>query len=250
MNETTQDISGTPRLTGITVLAAEDDEINQIVLDDILRYEGAQVEMVGTGRAAVDRVTEAGPKAFHLVLMDIQMPEMDGYEAARRIHAHAPDLPIIGQTANSGPEELARCRAAGMSAQISKPIDPEALVTLIRQYTVERISEMIDWRALEARFPGKADFIRRLLGVFIQSQTPTVANLRAAAADGDIDTIALIAHPLKSSSGNIMANGLMALALRTEQASRQSQPEALTLAEELASALEATLAEVAKRLDT
>ncbi|MBS0354525.1 MAG: response regulator [Proteobacteria bacterium] len=250
MNETSQDISATPRLTGITVLAAEDDEINQIVLDDVLRYEGAQVEIVGTGRAAVDRVTEAGPKAFQLVLMDIQMPEMDGYEAARRIHAHSPDLPIIGQTANSGAEEQARCRAAGMAAQISKPIDPEALVALIRRHTLERPAGTIDWQALDSRFPGKADFIRRLLGVFIQSQTPTVATLRAAAASGDISAIAPIAHPLKSSSGNIMANALMALALRAEQASRQSQPEALTLAEELATALEATLAEIAVRLES
>ena len=249
MNETTQDISPTPRLTGITVLAAEDDEINQIVLDDLLRYEGAQVEIVSTGRAAVERVNTSHPKAFQVVLMDIQMPEMNGYEAARQIHAHAPDLPIIGQTANSGAEELARCRAAGMIAQISKPIDPETLVTLIRQHTLERPVGTIDWHALEARFPGKVDFIRRLLGVFIQSQTPTVANLRAAAASGDIGAIAPIAHPLKSSSGNIMANALMALALRTEQASRQSQPEALSLAEELATALEATLAEIARRLE-
>lgn len=250
MNETTQDISPPPRLTGITVLAAEDDEINQIVLDDVLSYEGAHVEIVGNGRAAVDRVTTAPPNTFQLVLMDIQMPEMDGYEAARHIHAHAPELPIIGQTANSGPDELARCRASGMAAQISKPIDPEALVTLIRQHTVERSAGTIDWHALEARFPGKADFIRRLLGVFIQSQTPTVATLRAAAASGDIGAIAPIAHPLKSSSGNIMANALMALALRTEQASRQSLPEALPLAEELATALEATLAEVSRRLET
>ncbi|WP_079433995.1 response regulator [Zoogloea sp. LCSB751] len=249
MNETTQDISPTPRLTGITVLAAEDDEINQIVLDDVLSYEGARVEIVGNGRTAVERITTAAPDAFQLVLMDIQMPEMDGYEAARRIHAHAPALPIIGQTANSGADELARCRASGMAAQISKPIDPEALVTLIRRHTVERSAGTIDWQALEARFPGKADFIRRLLGVFIQSQTPTVATLRATAACGDIGAIAPIAHPLKSSSGNIMANALMALALRTEQASRQSLPEALTLAEELATALEATLAEVSRHLE-
>lgn len=250
MNETSQDISPTPRLTGISVLAADDDEINQIVLDDVLRYEGARVEIVDNGRAAVERITTAGPTAFQLVLMDIQMPEMNGYEAARLIHAQAPDLPIIGQTANSGADEQARCRASGMAAQISKPIDPEALVELIRQHTLERQGGTIDWKALEARFPGKADFIRRLLGVFIQSQTPTVAALRAAANAGDIDAIAPIAHPLKSSSGNIMANGLMALALRTEQASRQSQPEALPLAEELAAALEATLAEVARRLES
>ncbi|MBM4200746.1 MAG: response regulator, partial [Gammaproteobacteria bacterium] len=78
------------------------------------------------------------PDAFDLVLMDVQMPEMDGYEATRRIRALAPDLPVVGQTAHVCDEERTKCLSAGMVAHIAKPIDPRQLVSVIRQHTGHR----------------------------------------------------------------------------------------------------------------
>jgi PAS domain S-box-containing protein len=123
---------GDKPLAGIAILVAEDDLINQMVLEETLVGDGARVVMVGTGQAAVERVIRDGPAAYDIVLMDMQMPEMDGLEATRRILKLAPDLPIIGQTAHAFSEEREKCFAAGMVAHIAKPIDPDELVQLVQ----------------------------------------------------------------------------------------------------------------------
>jgi signal transduction histidine kinase len=119
------------RLSGLSVLAAEDNEINQIVLTDMLESEGARVVMTNNGREAVERFAGDGRAAYDLVLLDISMPIMDGHEAARRILALAPDMPIVGQTAYAMAEEKAACLAAGMVDHIAKPIDLEELVRIL-----------------------------------------------------------------------------------------------------------------------
>ncbi len=122
------------RLAGLSILAAEDNVINQVVLTDILEAEGARVVMTANGREAVERFSHDGRAAFDLVLMDVSMPVMDGHEAARRILALAPDMPIVGQTAYALAEEKAACLAAGMVDHIAKPFDPVALVALVRKH--------------------------------------------------------------------------------------------------------------------
>jgi CheY-like chemotaxis protein len=89
--------------------------------------------MVGDGGAAVQRLIEDGPGAYDIVLMDIQMPVMDGYEATRRILKGAPNLPIIGQTAHAFDEDRRKCLDAGMVGHIAKPIDPQAMTQVILQ---------------------------------------------------------------------------------------------------------------------
>jgi len=123
------------RLTGLRILAAEDGEINRIVLDTLLRNEGAAVTTVTNGREAVDRIEQNGAEEFDLILMDIQMPEMDGYEASRRIQKIAPDLPIIGQTAHALAEDRGRCLQSGMCDYIPKPLDPDKLAAAILRHT-------------------------------------------------------------------------------------------------------------------
>lgn len=120
-----------PDLQGVRILAAEDSEVNQIVLRELLVMEGAHFEMVDNGLMAVERVQETGPEGWDVVLMDVQMPVMDGYEAARRIHALDDTLPIIGLTAHAFADALESCRAAGMVAHVSKPYDLRKLVSTI-----------------------------------------------------------------------------------------------------------------------
>jgi len=122
------------RLQGISILVAEDDEINQLVIESNLCDEGAAVQIVGDGQLAVEAVRNAGASAFDLVLMDIMMPRMDGYEATRQILLLAPELPIVGQTAHAMQEEQARCRSAGMVDHVAKPIDPEVLVATVLRH--------------------------------------------------------------------------------------------------------------------
>jgi CheY-like chemotaxis protein len=128
-------------LAGVSILLAEDDPINQMMLEANLVEDGARLVMVGDGKDAVERVISDGPGAFDIVLMDIQMPVMDGYEATRRILELAPGLPIIGQTAHAFDEERDKCLAAGMLAHIAKPIDPQALVRLVLKILALRRSE-------------------------------------------------------------------------------------------------------------
>jgi CheY-like chemotaxis protein len=129
------------RLAGITILVAEDEPINQQILELNLIDEGARVVMVSDGRQAVDRILPEGRSGFDIVLMDVQMPELGGLEATRRILQLAPDLPIIGQTAHAFAEDREKCLAAGMVGYIAKPIDPEALVGLVLQHAKTRRRE-------------------------------------------------------------------------------------------------------------
>ncbi|MBS0345539.1 MAG: PAS domain S-box protein [Proteobacteria bacterium] len=126
------------RLAGLQVLVAEDNEVNQMVLEALLQEDGARVILAGNGQEAVERIREGGGEDFDVVLMDVQMPLMDGYAATREIHQLAPTLPVIGQTAHAFEEEKAHCLEAGMVAHIAKPVDPELLVRVILKHARRR----------------------------------------------------------------------------------------------------------------
>jgi signal transduction histidine kinase/response regulator RpfG family c-di-GMP phosphodiesterase/HPt (histidine-containing phosphotransfer) domain-containing protein len=125
----------TPSLSGLNVLVAEDNEINQVIAREVLEEAGISVMMADNGARAMEMVAET-PERFDIVLMDIQMPEMDGYEATRRIK-RLPDcrnLPIIAMTAHAMAEERQRCFDAGMVGHVSKPIDPPTLYRTLSQW--------------------------------------------------------------------------------------------------------------------
>jgi PAS domain S-box-containing protein len=125
-------------LAGLSVLLVEDDPINRAMLELELIDAGARLVVVGDGAQAVERVVVDGASTYDAVLMDIQMPVMDGHEATRRILTFAPGLPIIGQTAHAFDEDRKKCLAAGMVGYVTKPIDPQALVELVLQVVKAR----------------------------------------------------------------------------------------------------------------
>jgi PAS domain S-box-containing protein len=122
------------RLAGLRLLAAEDDEVNRLILEAMLLREGADLVVVVDGLKVVEQVRREGVDAFDLVLMDLQMPLMDGFEATRRLKELAPTLPVIALTARAFADERERSRAAGMVEHLSKPIDLEDLVRAIRNH--------------------------------------------------------------------------------------------------------------------
>jgi CheY-like chemotaxis protein len=126
------------RLLGVRLLAAEDDEVNRILLEELLRHEDADVVFAENGQQAVQRLDEHGAAAFDAVLMDVQMPVLDGYEATRRIRAVHPELPIIGLTAHALPDARQLCLEAGMVEHVVKPIDMAELVAAIRRHVRDR----------------------------------------------------------------------------------------------------------------
>jgi two-component system, sensor histidine kinase and response regulator len=124
-------------LRGARILLAEDNEINQQIAIELLESEGATVKVANNGSVAVE-ILSSGPQPppFDVVLMDLQMPEMDGYHATTKIRADAriSRLPIIAMTAHATMEERQRCLAAGMNDHVSKPIDPALLFETVGRF--------------------------------------------------------------------------------------------------------------------
>jgi PAS domain S-box-containing protein len=122
------------RLAGLRLLAAEDVEVNRFVLEDILVHEGAEVTFAEHGKEVLEILQRRGGGAFDLVLMDLQMPVMDGYQATLHLRQVTPELPVIGLTAHALKEERESCLAVGMVDHVAKPIDPQQLIAAIRKH--------------------------------------------------------------------------------------------------------------------
>ena len=130
------------RLRGIRVLLAEDNEINQQIAVELLEGVGATVEVANDGLEAVHRLLEQPePPNVAVVLMDVQMPEMDGYQATKAIRSDPrfAGLPIIAMTAHATIEERQKCLDAGMNGHVSKPIDPAALFETVERFAAARV---------------------------------------------------------------------------------------------------------------
>jgi PAS domain S-box-containing protein len=238
------------RLAGLSLLAAEDNEPNRLVLQAIVEGEGGRIDCAESGLRALELLGRAAPGDYQLLLTDIQMPGLDGYETTRRAHQLQPALPVVGLTAHAMPEERARCLAAGMVERLTKPVDLDALVSTILQHASPappRPTTLVDWAALAERLEGVPGLVAKLTATALRSQRETPAKLRDAAAAGDLAALAFMAHNVKGMSGNLSAPRVMELSQRAERAAREAAPEAPALGRELAEHVEALLAELAER---
>jgi PAS domain S-box-containing protein len=211
------------RLAGLRVLAADDVDFNCVILEDMLTHEGAHVVIAHDGRQALERLEEAGVSAFDVVLMDVQMPVMDGQEATRRILAIAPGLPVIGFTARAMSEELDKCLAAGMVDHVTKPVNVDTLVeAILRQVRPEtqlastapaavsadaqkgsllagcNDPEIIDLGILSSEVGDDPAKIDKYATSFIEYAHDTLMEMDAALACEDMPTLGSLAHRLKS----------------------------------------------------
>ncbi len=270
-------IGATGRLHGLSVLAAEDMEVNRFLLARILEQEAAQVQFAEDGVAAVQAVQEqarpapgAEPRVapFDVVLMDLQMPAMDGFEATRRIRAIRPDLPVIGLTAHALPEERARCLDAGMAGHVAKPVDVEELVAAIQRacrsralnpsasaataptsLPAPRQAPAIDWAAVAAGLGATEAFLDQLAESLLKNLGPKPAALRSAMQQGDMPALMREAHSIKGVAGNLRAEAAFAVARSVENAARQGHRECLDQALVLAEAVEQMLAAARQRVE-
>jgi two-component system sensor histidine kinase/response regulator len=180
--------------------------------------------------------------------MDLQMPEMDGYQATARIRAvpGLADLPIVAMTAHAMAEERDRCLAAGMHAHITKPIDPELLYRTLLQFhrpdpaavaakAVDRLShptglsEIVGLDVADGlnRVAGNRKLYRSLLGQFVDQQADTVSAIRASLAREDSASAERLVHTLKGVSGNLGAKALSGLAAELERSLRNRNARSL-----------------------
>jgi len=227
-----------PRDLGTThplrILLAEDNAVNQKVALSYLARMGYRADVAATGREALEAARTGD---YDVVLMDIQMPEMDGLEATRRIRALFPGDPrpfIVALTANAMTGDAERCAAAGMNDYLSKPIRAEDLVAALRRaprgapereaapapqagrpVLVEGPLEAL--RALET--PGSEGFVASLLEIFRRDTPQRIDEMERSAAASDTETFRRAAHSLKSSAAALGGARVEALTARMESLS-------------------------------
>lgn len=240
------------RLQGLRILAVEDVDLNRIILQDLLEAEGAEVVFAENGRQAVDQVELSGAESLDAVLMDIQMPVMDGYEATRRIQQMAPRLPVIGLTAHALREERERCLAVGMVEHITKPFDVEQIVLTLLAYTgvnhrpsVPDVAELppdkprftdlppdslagVDIADGMRRFNGRWSSYRRLLLMFREQHRDTCTQAQEMLANGEWKELERLAHSIKGNGGNLGAGILYEAASALEQSCKAGDGELIS----------------------
>ncbi|MGA2842526.1 MAG: PAS domain-containing protein [Steroidobacteraceae bacterium] len=213
-----------PSFRGRRILLVEDNVVNQRVAQRVLQRLAADVTLANNGAEALERIAET---AFDAVLMDCQMPVMDGLTATRRIReaeagqGRGSRLPIIALSANVMSEDREQCMAAGMDAYLAKPLEPRRLADCLGRYlNANSAPGDIDLQALRELTGGDADFERELVATFVSSGDRCLAEIVAALKVRDWETIGKRAHSLKGASANMHAHPLSAAASDLENAAR------------------------------
>jgi PAS domain S-box-containing protein len=225
------------------ILVADDQQMNRIIVGEMLVRDGHQVAFAENGREAVAAVQRA---AYDVVLMDMEMPELDGIGATRAIRAldeRVRDIPIIALTANAMADEIAQCRAAGMNDHLSKPIDRGALLDMITRWSGEsllaptkaRQKQATIWRGevideLETRL-GR-EWVAGFIGLFREQLTEAMETL----ARDNHEEIASVSHKLISSAGNLGFTELMTSSRKLLRAIKEEGGDVPGLIKEVMSA--------------
>ncbi len=230
-----------PRL--LRLLLAEDNAVNQRLAVSLLEKRGHQVVVVGNGREAL-RALDQG--RFDAVLMDVQMPEMDGFEATARIRAHeevtGQRTPIIAMTAHALKGDQERCLAAGMDAYVAKPLHSRELFEVVEGLVaaagpVEGAPDVplelpvapadksvtMDMAAVLKRMDGDLDLLKMLAGLFLSECPQRMADIRQAINQRDASKLMHSAHAIKGS----VANFGRAMPLKPRSALRATQPRTI-----------------------
>jgi two-component system, sensor histidine kinase and response regulator len=218
-----------PSRPALRILLAEDNPVNQQLIFEILEKEGHTVEMVSDGSRAVAAVQSGH---FDVILMDIQMPGMDGFEATAEIRkaesSHGTHVPIIALTAHAMRGDRARCLAAGMDGYLSKPIYPDDLLNLLAPYGTSpserdqapnraQLDDVMNTTQALARAGGNRELLQRLCRVFLDSCPKMAGAISAAVAKKDATEIKNSAHTFKGSASTICANAVASAAQRLEE---------------------------------
>jgi CheY-like chemotaxis protein len=219
------------------VLLAEDNLVNQRVAVRLLTKRGHHVTVVGNGRDAVEAAAAA---AFDVVLMDVQMPEMSGFEATAAIRQAEREtgthLRIIAMTAHALKGDRERCLAAGMDGYISKPIEPATLFATVEEEESPTgepleapsmpVGPSADREALMNRVGGDEQLFNEIVQLFLVDCPIRLTAIQAAVASGDCEEIRLEAHALKGSASNVSAIALSSAARTLERVGVERRIEA------------------------
>lgn len=241
-----------PSIEGARILLVEDNPFNQQVAEELLRQAGATVAIANHGREALEVLNR---QPFDCVLMDVQMPVMDGYEATRHIRSD-PALAattVIAMTANAMRQDREHCLAAGMDDFIAKPIDPEKLYATLRKYLNKPITmpstsppaeaaaapEIIDLSVLARVLGNDRALVRKFALKFLDTTTQSMTKIGEALRDGDMGGLGAIGHRLKSAARQVGAQQFADLCMALEEAGNQgcAPSEVAAIVEQLKSLL-------------
>jgi PAS domain S-box-containing protein len=237
-----------PALLGMRVLLAEDHLVNQKLASRLLQGMGARVQIANDGLEALSALREAD---FDVVLMDCQMPRMDGYEATRQlrdpvVRARNPSIPVIALTAHALAADREKCLAAGMNDYLTKPINPALLLKSLAKLAFapagleprpaseapSRSSDgviLFEEASLLSRTGGDATFARELVQLFVESAGDTLAQLadamRGTGAAGSAESVRRLAHSLKGAAVTTSALGIASAAAELEKAAGTAAAE-------------------------
>jgi signal transduction histidine kinase/CheY-like chemotaxis protein len=240
------------------VLLAEDDATNQLVASSFLKELGVTSEVVGNGLQALERVMSG--TRFDVVLMDCQMPVMDGYEAARKIRAWEAEkgilaVPIIAVTAHALPEERARAAAAGMDGYLTKPLTLESFRGALAERAPERRSDRpaasppASESTFLSRFAGNRELIARLRKSFAEGAEKALLGMAAAKEKADWTALSAHAHTLKGACLSLGAEQPAELARELEVLAKAQRGEGVDgLLLRLEVAVEDTMSELDEAL--
>ena len=251
------------RVLPLRILIAEDNSVNQKLAVSLLKKIGYRADVAGNGVEALDALER---QRYDVVLMDVQMPEMDGLEATRRIHERwsGAERPyVIAATANALQEEKQACFMAGMDDYLSKPIRMNELIAALRRSEPGRVSQQpsesstsqttdsnVDARALEVlRESFDDELVVELIGTFLEEAPDLVERARAAVEERDYVTLQRAAHTLKSNAATFGAISLANLCRDLEAKGKAAEIEgAEVLVGRIGPVLSATLGALETRL--
>ena len=224
--------------SAVRVLIAEDNPVNQLVIQTMLTKRGFAVDTAADGVEALARLATG---SYAAVFMDCQMPNLDGYTTTARIRERegaGQRLPVIAMTAHAMKGDRERCLEAGMDDYLSKPLRPDALDQVLERWlgTAPAIESLIDDARMRTFRDDYPDIVDQLLDLFLTSTPPLLDELRTAADAGDDDALRRAAHKLKGSCQNIGATFMTTLC-RTIEAGEGDLGETVA---ELDGALERT----------
>jgi PAS domain S-box-containing protein len=219
-----------PAARGARILVAEDNPTNQVVAFGMLRKLGYEnVSVANDGAEAFDM---ARREPYDVILMDCQMPEMDGYESTRRLRAAGVTAAIVAMTANAIKGDRERCIEAGMNDYLTKPIDLKVLRAMLAKWTgtsASRLADLplFDADALHSRFGGDAELKDVALTTFRQTTPALLAKMHTAFAGGNRQQLALLAHSTKGGSSMVAADRYAGIAAQLEERALAAPEEEL-----------------------
>jgi PAS domain S-box-containing protein len=225
-----------------SVLVAEDNPVNLTVTEAILRKSGTRVIPATNGKEAVEAFAKG---KFNVVLMDVQMPEMDGFEATRLIRERDADVPIIGLTAHAMEKDRERCLAEGMSDYLAKPVTAKALNEKVTFWARRHPLPAVEPGELLDQLDGEREDFDAVVEIFCANEPAQLAAVREAVKTGDADKLKTTAHLLKGSLSVVHAERARCLA---EELEMEGASGCLKKAPNLMEQLEEEMAEVMERL--